>query len=249
MVHVLIIGAAGMIGRKLTQRLAREGKLAGRQITALSLVDITQPEKPAGFGGSCRWRPSTSPIRRPSPRASPRAPTSFSILQRSFPVRPRRISTRAIASISTGRGTCSKRSAGRERRRRIGRALVFTSSIAVFGAPFPEPIGDEFFTTPLTSYGTQKAISRTAHCRLFTPRLPRRHQHPLADHLHQARQAQQGGVGLFLEYPARAARRPGGRAAGGGRCAPLACEPARRRRLSRPRGGRSIWRRWVRGGR
>ena len=36
--------------------------------------------------------------------------------------------------------------------------LVFTSSIAVFGAPFPEAIGDEFFTTPLTSYGTQKAI-------------------------------------------------------------------------------------------
>ena len=36
--------------------------------------------------------------------------------------------------------------------------LVFTSSIAVFGAPFPEAIGDEYFTTPLTSYGTQKAI-------------------------------------------------------------------------------------------
>jgi nucleoside-diphosphate-sugar epimerase len=36
--------------------------------------------------------------------------------------------------------------------------LVFTSSIAVFGAPFPEKIGDEFFHTPLTSYGTQKLI-------------------------------------------------------------------------------------------
>jgi nucleoside-diphosphate-sugar epimerase len=36
--------------------------------------------------------------------------------------------------------------------------VIFTSSIAVFGAPFPEAIGDEFFTTPLTSYGTQKAI-------------------------------------------------------------------------------------------
>src|SRR5687767_2355415 len=37
--------------------------------------------------------------------------------------------------------------------------LVFTSSIAVFGAPFPEAIGDEFLHAPLTSYGTQKAIS------------------------------------------------------------------------------------------
>ncbi|HEX9395627.1 MAG TPA: D-erythronate dehydrogenase [Burkholderiales bacterium] len=36
--------------------------------------------------------------------------------------------------------------------------VVFTSSIAVFGAPFPSAIGDEFFHTPLTSYGTQKAI-------------------------------------------------------------------------------------------
>ena len=31
-------------------------------------------------------------------------------------------------------------------------------TIAVFGAPFPEAIGDEFFHTPLLSYGTQKAI-------------------------------------------------------------------------------------------
>jgi nucleoside-diphosphate-sugar epimerase len=37
--------------------------------------------------------------------------------------------------------------------------VVFTSSIAVFGAPFPDQIPDNFFTTPLTSYGAQKAIS------------------------------------------------------------------------------------------
>lgn len=36
--------------------------------------------------------------------------------------------------------------------------VVFSSSIAVFGAPFPEQIGDEFLTAPLTSYGAQKAI-------------------------------------------------------------------------------------------
>jgi nucleoside-diphosphate-sugar epimerase len=35
---------------------------------------------------------------------------------------------------------------------------VFTSSIAVFGAPFPSEIYDEFHHTPLTSYGTQKGI-------------------------------------------------------------------------------------------
>jgi nucleoside-diphosphate-sugar epimerase len=36
--------------------------------------------------------------------------------------------------------------------------VIFTSSIAVFGAPFPNAIGDEFLSAPLTSYGTQKAI-------------------------------------------------------------------------------------------
>ena len=36
--------------------------------------------------------------------------------------------------------------------------LVFASSIAVFGAPFPTVIGDDYCATPLTSYGTQKAI-------------------------------------------------------------------------------------------
>ena len=36
--------------------------------------------------------------------------------------------------------------------------IVFASSIAVFGEPFPDMIGDDQCLTPLTSYGTQKAI-------------------------------------------------------------------------------------------
>ncbi len=36
--------------------------------------------------------------------------------------------------------------------------LIFTSSIGVFGAPFPEVIDDDFAPAPLTSYGTQKAM-------------------------------------------------------------------------------------------
>ena len=55
------------------------------------------------------------------------------------------------------RGACSRRS-GKKRGGYICPRVVFTSSIAVFGAPFPEAIGDEFLNAPLTSYGTQKAI-------------------------------------------------------------------------------------------
>ncbi|MEP4197756.1 MAG: D-erythronate dehydrogenase [Aliishimia sp.] len=35
--------------------------------------------------------------------------------------------------------------------------LIFTSSIAVFGGPFPDKIDDEFLSAPKTSYGAQKA--------------------------------------------------------------------------------------------
>src|SRR5262249_2208738 len=36
--------------------------------------------------------------------------------------------------------------------------VVYASSCAVFGAPFPDAIGDDFHLTPLTSYGTAKAM-------------------------------------------------------------------------------------------
>ena len=44
--RILIIGAAGMIGRKLTQRLVAEGTLGGKPIAHLHLVDVIVPEKP-----------------------------------------------------------------------------------------------------------------------------------------------------------------------------------------------------------
>lgn len=48
---VLVIGAAGMIGRKLVARITREGAIGGRAVTALTLADVIRPTAPAGFGG------------------------------------------------------------------------------------------------------------------------------------------------------------------------------------------------------
>lgn len=47
--HVLIIGAAGMIGRKLAAHIAGEGALSGRPVDKLTLADIFPPSTPAGF--------------------------------------------------------------------------------------------------------------------------------------------------------------------------------------------------------
>ena len=46
--HVLIIGGGGMIGRKLSDRLARDGQLKGREIARLTLHDVVEPAVPAG---------------------------------------------------------------------------------------------------------------------------------------------------------------------------------------------------------
>ena len=51
-VRVLILGAGGMIGRKLTARLARDGAVAGRPVERMTLADIIAPEAPTGFAGS-----------------------------------------------------------------------------------------------------------------------------------------------------------------------------------------------------
>src|SRR5260370_31932045 len=40
-----------MIGRKLTERLTRDGALNGQPIDALTLLDVVPPTSPTGFSG------------------------------------------------------------------------------------------------------------------------------------------------------------------------------------------------------
>jgi len=56
--HILIFGAAGMVGRKLTERLVRDGSLGGREITRATLHDVVAPEKPAN--AATRMMPGVS---------------------------------------------------------------------------------------------------------------------------------------------------------------------------------------------
>ena len=44
--RVLITGAAGMIGRKLVDRLAKDGKVAGQTLTALDQHDVVEASPP-----------------------------------------------------------------------------------------------------------------------------------------------------------------------------------------------------------
>src|SRR3954454_20583424 len=47
--HILITGAAGMVGRKLTERLAAGKGPKGTPIDKFTLVDVVAPAAPAGF--------------------------------------------------------------------------------------------------------------------------------------------------------------------------------------------------------
>jgi nucleoside-diphosphate-sugar epimerase len=155
-VHILITGAAGMIGRKLTERLARDGALNGEPIAALTLLDVVPPTKPTGFAGKVET--AAADLAAPGEAAKAiagRPQTIFHLagvvsgeaeldFDKGYHVNLDGMRTLLEAVRAAGDGYRPK--------------LVYTSSIAVFGAPFPQSIPDDFHLTPLTSYGTQKAI-------------------------------------------------------------------------------------------
>lgn len=154
--HILITGAAGMIGRKLTARLVEAGHLNGRPIEALTLIDIDSPEKPKTFTGTL----VTAAADIGDPAAAPAL-----IAGKPDVVFHLAAIVSGEAELDFEKGDRINLDGSRALLEAIRQAgddyrprLVFTSSIAVFGAPFPEVIGDDFHLTPLTSYGTQKAI-------------------------------------------------------------------------------------------
>jgi nucleoside-diphosphate-sugar epimerase len=154
--HILITGAAGMIGRKLTARLVKDGGLNGQTIDRLTLIDVVAPEKPAGFSGAVEL--STSDLSAPDAATKAVANRPDVVFHLAGVV-----SGEAETDFEKGYrvnldGTRALLEAIRTAGGGYKPKLVFTSSIAVFGAPFPQAIPDDFHLTPLTSYGTQKAI-------------------------------------------------------------------------------------------
>lgn len=153
--HVLIIGAAGMIGARLAGDLL-DTPPAG--MTRLELRDALLPEAPRRAAAGVEVAAAALDIRDAAAVAA------------SIAARPEVIFH--LAAIVSGEaetdfekgyavnfdGTRNLFEAIRAQPDYCPR-LIFASSIAVFGAPFPGAIPDDFHTTPRTSYGTQKAMS------------------------------------------------------------------------------------------
>ena len=154
--HVLITGAGGMIGRKVAERIASTGMLGGRPVDRLTLADIAAPTVADGFSGT-----------REAVAADLSAPGTAARLVSGRPDvivhLAAVVSGEAEADLDKGYrvnldGTRALLDAVRLAGDGYCPRVVYASSLAVFGAPFPERIGDEFHLTPLTSYGAQKAM-------------------------------------------------------------------------------------------
>ena len=154
--HILILGAAGMVGRKLTEKLVRDGRLGNKEISRMTLQDVVAPAKPAGAALPISL--VTSDFADPAtaaPLLTHRPDVIFHLaaivsgeaeenFEKGYKINLDGMTYLLEAIRLTGGGYKPK--------------LIFTSSIAVFGTPFEDKISDTFVLAPLTSYGTQKAI-------------------------------------------------------------------------------------------
>ncbi|PRX37148.1 Nucleoside-diphosphate-sugar epimerase [Meinhardsimonia xiamenensis] len=157
MKKVAILGGGGMIGQKLARHIAANG-LGGQEAT-LHLHDIGFPPWPTDLPApeertgdiaapaEAEWLAALAPdvIFHLAAVVSGEAEQDFE--------KGWRVNVDALRRILEALRAAHEASGGRYRPR-----FVFASSIAVFGPPFPEKIGDDFLCAPQTSYGAQKAI-------------------------------------------------------------------------------------------
>lgn len=157
--HVLIIGAAGMIGRKLVDRIAAEPNVLGQAIDRLTLADAFQSPVPEALKAVSKVvTVDLADVGVAGKLIEERPDVIFHLAAV--------VSGEAEADFDKGYavnldGTRALFEAIRHQDLKVAYTprVIFASSLAVFGTPFPDVIGDDFLTAPLTSYGTQKAIA------------------------------------------------------------------------------------------
>lgn len=157
MYKVVITGGAGFLGRRLAQKLLALGQLKGpdgaaHRIDQLVLLDMAAPE---GLDDP-RVQVITGDIADPALLARAIDQDTHSIFHLAAVV-----SGAAEADFDLGMRVNLDATRGLlERCRSLGHRprLVFTSSIAVFGGKLPAVVPDDYPTTPMSSYGAQKAM-------------------------------------------------------------------------------------------
>ena len=155
MTKILILGGGGMVGQKLANHLLASG-LPGHKTLDITLFDMAFPLKQDGrlrcITGSLTDAQNITMLAQLRPDlvfhlasiVSGEAESNFDAgWQVNMFTMWHYLEALRKLHIETG-GTYVPK-------------IIFTSSIAVFGSPFPEQIEDTFLSAPQTSYGAQKA--------------------------------------------------------------------------------------------
>jgi D-erythronate 2-dehydrogenase len=152
MMRIAITGGGGFLGQRVARRLAAEGHLGGRAVTALTLFDMAPPPVPvapfpvASIAGDVAELPQeaippgTDAVFHLAAVVSAAAEADYEL--------GRRVNLRGTDAVVDA---C----------RRLARPprLVFTSSVASFSARPGEVVGPATRQVPANSYGAQKAAA------------------------------------------------------------------------------------------
>jgi D-erythronate 2-dehydrogenase len=153
---ISILGGGGFLGRKVAAKLAKDGTLGGKPVTALTLFDIAAPPKPeasfpvTSIGGDVVNLPDQA------------IPEGTNVVFHLAAV----VSAQAEADYELGRrvnlrGTDSVVDACRHIVAAGGKPprVVFTSSVASFSGGQSANLADDARQLPANSYGAQKAAA------------------------------------------------------------------------------------------
>ncbi|WP_163650240.1 D-erythronate dehydrogenase [Modicisalibacter sp. 'Wilcox'] len=153
--HVLITGAAGFLGQRLSAALLEQGSLNGRPLTRLTLVDQVEPAPEARDGVTLDCR--ALDIARPGALDDVLADAPAVIYHLAAVV-----SSAAEADLDLGlHVNFDATRALLEGCRHAGLSttrLIMASSVAVYGGELPAVLDDMTALTPQSSYGAQKAM-------------------------------------------------------------------------------------------
>lgn len=150
--NIVIIGGGGVIGQKLARALVARGHLRGRDITRITLADVTAPAPIAGAEVACVTC-DMSVASQLSSIITPDTDVIFLLAaivsghaEREFDTGIR-VNLQGVLNVyeaARATGTCP--------------VVVYSSSMAVYGGDVPDPITDQTYLNPQTSYGMQKAV-------------------------------------------------------------------------------------------
>ncbi|HEX9288134.1 MAG TPA: D-erythronate dehydrogenase [Anaeromyxobacteraceae bacterium] len=155
--NVLITGGAGFLGARLARRLLQKGTLLGpggreEEIERLTLLDVVAPPDVRDR----RVRVLTGNIADPTMVATAVDDDTDAIFHLAAIV-----SGQAEADFDLGMQInfdATRLILERARRNENRPRVVFTSSVAVFGAPLPPIVQDDTAAVPQSSYGAQKLM-------------------------------------------------------------------------------------------